>query len=169
GAPAPQSESAPSQRADPAPQRRLALMTVGSSILKIGLHPAATQLRRDASIVASSPKVFWVEYQALVDIINFYKCNPAQEMGLEVERLPEVRTVRIRKMLNEKTYRRFRGDFFRMHRQFVMGNERRYHYDYFMILCGPVPLEARVFSPETAMAAVSADGVVAAPGAEAVA
>ncbi|KAA5602341.1 hypothetical protein [Blastochloris sulfoviridis] len=164
---APQAPPATPQASPTAPQRPLALMTCGSSILKIGLHPAAKQLREDASIVANSPKVFWVEYQALVDIINFYKCNPAQLMGLKVERLPEVRTVRIRNMLKEETYRRFRGDFFRMHRQFVMGNERRYHYDYFMILCGPVPLETRVLSPDAAMAAVCAEGAAAAPVAEA--
>ncbi|BBF94460.1 alpha/beta fold hydrolase [Blastochloris tepida] len=160
---APQSESTPPQSAPAAAQRPLALMTCGSSILKIGLHPAARRLREDAAVVANNPKVFWVEYQALVDIINFYKCNPVREMGVKADRLPEVRTVRIRNMLKEETYRRFRGDFFRMHRQFVMGNERRYHYDYFMILCGPVPLETRVLSPDAAMAAVCAEGAAAAP------
>ena len=82
---APHGESAPPQAPPTAPQRPLALMTCGSSILKIGLHPAARQLREDAAVVANNPKVFWVEYQALVDIINFYKCNPAQLMGLKVE------------------------------------------------------------------------------------
>ncbi|ALK10272.1 hypothetical protein [Blastochloris viridis] len=133
--------------------RRLALMTTGSSILKIGLHPAAGVFREDAARVANDPNIFWVEYQALVDVINFYKCNPASCMGLDVKTLPEVRTVRIRNMLKEETYKRFRGNFFRMHRQFVMGNERPYHYDYFMILCGPVSLEKRVFEPDAMIAA----------------
>jgi hypothetical protein len=138
------------------PARRLALMTTGSSILKIGLHPAARAFRDDAVRVASDPNIFWVEYQALVDVINFYKCNPITCMGLKTEKLPEVRTVRIRNMLKEETYRRYRVNFFRLHRQFAMGNERPYHYDYFMILCGPTPLETRVLQPDVALADVGA-------------
>jgi hypothetical protein len=143
-------------KADGTPARRLGLMTTGSSILKIGLHPAAKTFREDARRVADDPNIFWVEYQALVDVINFYKCNPITCMGVKAERPPEVRTARIRNMLKEDTYRRYRVNFFRLHRQFAMGNERPYHYDYFMILCGPVPLETRVFQPDVALAEVGA-------------
>ena len=137
---------------------RLQLMTIGSSILKVGLHPAAADLHAAAQKVADHPDVFWVEYQARADIINFFKANPTAEMRLQVRQPPQVRTVRIRHMLEPATYKKFRSDFFRMHRQFVMGNERRYHYDYFMMLCGPVRLQSRVFAPEAAVAALGAPG-----------
>jgi hypothetical protein len=47
-------------------------------------------------------------------------------------------------MLAPETYKRFWGNFFRLHRQWSMGNERRYFYDYYQIICGPVPLAYRV-------------------------
>ena len=45
-----------------------------------------------------------------------------------------------------------------MHRQFVMGNEQRYFYDYYMILGGPVPLPERVLYHEGVVKAFAADG-----------
>jgi hypothetical protein len=53
---------------------------------------------------------------------------------------PIVKIIRIRMMVEEHTYRRFRLNFLRIHRQAVMGNERRYFYDYYMLCCGPLPL-----------------------------
>lgn len=134
------------------------LMSTGSSLLKVGLHPAATFLRDAVTRVIAQARLSWVEYQALVDVINFYKTNPAQEMRLPDRSKPTVQIVRIRAMLEEATYKRFRGDFFRIHRQFVMGNERRYFYDYFMICCGPLPLKQRVAAPERAVEAFDSDG-----------
>ena len=40
-------------------------------------------------------------------------------------------------MVEEATYRRFHLNFLRIHRQAMMGNERRYFYDYYMVCCGP--------------------------------
>ena len=45
-----------------------------------------------------------------------------------------------------------RGNFFRIHRQFAMGNERRYVYDFFMLCCGPLPLMQWVERPAQALA-----------------
>ena len=47
--------------------------------------------------------------------------------------------VRFRNQLEPATYRSIRRDFFRVHRQFVYGVERRSHYAYHAILCGPEP------------------------------
>ena len=47
-------------------------------------------------------------------------------------------------MVEETTYRRFHLNFLRIHRQAVMGNERRYFYDYYMLCCGPIALTDRV-------------------------
>jgi hypothetical protein len=136
----------------------LHLVSSGSSLLKVALHPAAAWLRETVGRVANAPSVYWVEYQALVDIINVYKVDPVVALGLAATGKPIVRIIRIRMMVEEHTYRRFRLNFLRIHRQAVMGNERRYFYDYYMLCCGPLALSDRVDNPELAVAAFAADG-----------
>ena len=68
--------------------------------------------------------------------------------------------IRIRLMVDEHTYRRFRFSFLRIHRQAVMGNERRYFYDYYMLCCGPVALADRVENPDQAVADFADDGAL---------
>jgi hypothetical protein len=44
-----------------------------------------------------------------------------------------------------------------VHFQFVMANDRPHPYDFFMIVCGPMPLRERMSFPETALAVVTGD------------
>jgi hypothetical protein len=134
------------------------LMSTGSSLLKIALHPKAEWIRVATGRVADAPSVNWVEYQAIVDVISFYKTDPVVEMGLPDRERPIVQQVKIRRMLEPKTYKRFWGNFFRLHRQFVMGNELRYFYDYFQICCGPAPLARRVEQRDRLLEAFAEDG-----------
>jgi hypothetical protein len=134
------------------------LMSTGSSLLKIALHPKAEWIRIATGHVADAPSVNWVEYQAIVDVISFYKTDPVVEMGLPDRERPVVQQVKIRRMLEPKTYKRFWGNFFRLHRQFVMGNELRYFYDYFQICCGPAPLARRVEQRDRLCEAFAEDG-----------
>ncbi|OGT90543.1 MAG: hypothetical protein A2286_06270 [Gammaproteobacteria bacterium RIFOXYA12_FULL_61_12] len=125
---------------------RVSVLTLGSTALKVGMHPAATAYRARLQRMASEPDMGWVEYQSLTDIINFYKSDPVREMGLESlhrEAFPIVVRVRFRDMLSPGFYKRIRFNPFRVHYQYVMGNTRRYHYDFFMICCGPLPLYER--------------------------
>jgi hypothetical protein len=138
--------------------KQLHIVSTGSSLLKVALHPAAGWLREAVGRVASTPAVYWVEYQALVDIINVYKVDPVAALGLPPTGKPSVKIFRIRMMVEEHTYRRFHLNFLRIHRQAVMGNERRYFYDYYMLCCGPIPLAARVAYPDEAVTAFAADG-----------
>jgi hypothetical protein len=61
-------------RASPA---RYGLMTVGSSLLKIALHPAAKRLRAAVVTIvrAGGP---WLDVQSITDILNFYGSKPAE-------------------------------------------------------------------------------------------
>ncbi|MEJ8571653.1 hypothetical protein [Microbaculum marinum] len=120
------------------------VMTVGSSLLKVGLHPGATGLRRSIETVLNTPQVAWIDYTALVDVLNFYHCDPVRVLRLDAPRSPVIRTAKIRAMLSPRSYRRFRYNLLRLHRQFVMGNEVRYHYDFFMSCCGPMPMRRRI-------------------------
>ena len=138
----------------------LHVVSTGSSLLKAALHPAAGWLREAVGRLANAPSIDWVEYQALVDVINVYKVDPVAALGMAPTGKPIVRIIRIRMMVEEKTYRSFRLNFLRIHRQAVMGNERRYFYDYYMLCCGPIALGDRVANPDRAVAAFGTDGAL---------
>jgi hypothetical protein len=140
--------------------KRLHIVSSGSSLLKVALHPAAGWLREVVRRVATTPAVYWVEYQALVDIINVYKVDPVVALGMPATGKPIVKIIRIRMMVEEHTYRRFRLNFLRIHRQAVMGNERPYFYDYYMLCCGPIALVDRVENPDRAVAVFAPDGAL---------
>jgi len=88
------------------------------------------------------------------------KVDPVVALGLPFAGRPIVRIIHIRSMVEEHTYRRFRLSFLRIHRQAVMGNERRYFYDYYMLCRGPLPLRDWVEHAEQAVAAFAGDGTL---------
>ncbi len=141
----------------------IAFLSVGSSILKIGLHRGAKRFHAAVERVASAPGIFWAEYQALTDVMNFYKTDPVAEMGLTATTHPVVRIVRIKQMLDPAAYRRIRRNLFRVHCQFVSANDRRTAYDYFMLLCGPLSVKTQVALPEGAASEIGAHGELLAP------
>jgi len=134
------------------------LMSTGSSLLKVALHPKAEWIRLATGRVAAAKNLSWVDYQAIVDIISFYGANPVEAMGLGEREMPIVQKVRMRKMLQPQTYKRFWGNFLRLHRQWVMGNELRYFYDYLQICCGPAPLANRVTLRDRLLESFAPDG-----------
>lgn len=138
---------------------KVVLVTVGSSILKIGLHPAAAGFREAADRIASTPGIFWGDFQAISDLMNFYKQDPLTAMGLPARDVPLVKIVRIRHMLDLEIYRRIRLRPLRMHLQFVSGNNIRNAYDYFMLVCGPLGIERQVRGPG-ALDAIGPDGAL---------
>lgn len=140
--------------------RPLHVVSTGSSLLKVALHPAAGWLREAVGRLARAPSIYWVEYQALVDIINVYKVDPVVALGMAATGKPIVKIFRIRMMVEEHTYKRFHLNFLRVHRQAVMGNERRYFYDYYMLCCGPLLLRDWVERPDPSVAAFAADGAL---------
>ncbi|MBB5702098.1 hypothetical protein FHS76_001973 [Ochrobactrum daejeonense] len=125
---------------------KTALLTLGSTALKAGYHPASAGFRQGVQRLVDDGKLEWVEIQCLTDAINFYKTDPVTEMGLtrEAERVfPLARTVRIKDMLQPETYKRVKRSLFRMHYQYVFGNTKPYWYDFFQVCCGPTSLVAR--------------------------
>jgi pimeloyl-ACP methyl ester carboxylesterase len=146
----------------------ITFITVGSSILKIGLHRRANRFRAMMERVARSPAIFWGDYQARVDLLNFYDSRPMTEMGLSIENEAIVRLVEIGRMLDHDMYRRIRLHFFRLHCQFVSGNDRRATYDYFMLICGPVSAKSQTLAPDGAVSMIADDGarIIGAPPVE---
>jgi hypothetical protein len=144
---------------------RVALVTAGSSILKIGLHSGAARFRAVLARVAAARNPFWVDYQSRADGLNFFKVDPVARSGLKPTGRPVVRDAHIREMLDPMFYRRLRRNFYRLHCQFVSGNERRASYDYFMLFCGPLLAEHNVHLPDGARSAIGENGaLLAAPG-----
>lgn len=122
----------------------VSLLTLGSTALKFGLHPAGAAYRKKVQSLADETALKWSEFQCLIDVINFYKTNPLLDMGLKPRgrsspAFPVVRKVHLRDMLGEEAYARIRGRFFRIHYQFISANRREYYYDFFMICFGPFP------------------------------
>ena len=54
-----------------------------------------------------------------------YKSRPMADMGLSTANEATVRVVKLSRMLDHDMYRRIRLNFFRLHCQFVSGNDRR--------------------------------------------
>lgn len=117
---------------------KVTILTVGSTALKIGLHPAADRFRTQVQKIVDCKGVDWVECQSKTDAINFYRTDPAAAMQLEQRDetpIPQVHLVRIRDTLQPEAYKRFRYNFFRVHYQFIMANTRQYAYDFFVMCC----------------------------------
>ena len=141
--------------------RPLHLISSGSSLLKVALHPAAGWLREAVARVANAP-IYWVEFQALVDIINVYKVDPVVALGPRRDRQADHKDHAHPGDGRRATYRGFHLNFLRIHRQAMMGNERRYYYDYYMLCCGPIPLAERVADGDAAVAAFTGEGALTA-------
>ena len=55
----------------------------------------------------------------------------------------------------------------RLHYQFVMANERRTAYDYFMMVCGPIPFARSVLASKGPAELIAMDGALIDPAAPA--
>ena len=137
--------------------------TAGSSILKIGLHKKAAWLHQAIQRIANSPRVIWVDFQALNDVMNFYKSDPVAALGLTAPPV-QTRIVRFRAGVVPDRYRRMERNFFRLHNQFVHANDLRARYDFVMTLAGPFPLETLSHSDEGAMPWIGGDGALTKAG-----
>jgi hypothetical protein len=141
----------------------LCVLTVGSTIPKFTLHPAGDRLRHSAAAIADEPSIAWAEYHARDDAISFYKFDPVTSLRLDdkpVASKPMIRRVQIHDMLQPQTFWRHRFKFMRLHYQFVMANERRSIYDYYMTVCGPIPFLRAVLAPGGPAELIDQDGAL---------
>jgi pimeloyl-ACP methyl ester carboxylesterase len=140
--------------------RRVVLLTLGGNYPIVGFHKAAQDFRDHLRQLAVEPSIDWIDCQARKDVMNFFQLDPIASHGIDagpLRRNPTIVPVRFREMIDPKHYNLFRWQFFRVHFQFVKANERAHAYDFFMIVCGPVPLRERVSLPEAALAVATGD------------
>ncbi len=134
---------------------RIMLLTLGGNFPIVGFHRASPQFRAHLRRLACEPSIDWIDCQARKDVMNFFQFDPIAGHGIELgedRRNPLIVPVRFREMILPEHYNLFRWQFFRVHFQFVMANERPHAFDFFMIACGPVPLRERMAHPAAALA-----------------
>jgi pimeloyl-ACP methyl ester carboxylesterase len=140
---------------------RVVLLTIGGNFPVVGFHSASKDFRDHLRQLAVEPSIDWIDCQARKDVMNFYQFDPIAGHGIDVgsaRRNPTVVAVRFRDIVKAEHYNAFRWKFFRVHFQFVMANERPHAYDFFMIVCGPVPSMERMTVPDAALAVATGDG-----------
>ncbi len=155
------------QKLDPALGRhgpRVVLLTIGGNFPIVGFHAASTGFRDHLRLLAVEPAIDWIDCQSRKDVMNFFQFDPIAAHGIDagpLRRNPTIVPVRFREIIMPEHYGLFRWQFFRVHFQFVMANERPHAYDFFMIVCGPIPLRERMADPETALAIATAPDAAA--------
>ena len=139
---------------------RIVLLTIGGNFPIVGFHAASQAFRDHLRLLAIEPSIDWIDCQSRKDVMNFYPFDPVAGHGLELgaaRRNPTIVPVRFREIIKPEHYNLFRWKFFRVHFQFVMANERPHAYDFFMIVCGPIPLSERMARPEAALVIATGD------------
>ncbi len=139
---------------------RIVLLTIGGNFPIVGFHAVSQPFREQLRMLAVEPSIDWVDCQSRKDVMNFFPFDPIAGHGIDVgpaRRNPRIVVVRFRDIISPEHYNVFRWKFFRVHFQFVMANERPNAYDFFMIVCGPIPLTARMADPDAALAVATGD------------
>jgi hypothetical protein len=120
---------------------RLTLLTLGSIIPGVALHPKAQRMRTIVGRLGVEPTLTWIDCQARKDVLSFSNFNPVQSLGLDLEGQqcnPLIWPVLLEKMVSPAHYRRLRWNWFRLHCQYLMAADRRAAYDYVLLVGGPV-------------------------------
>ncbi len=127
-------------------ESNLTVLTIGSTGLKIGMHPSAEWFRDRLENLFSQTSTRWLEYQCIMDIINFYRTVPSEIMGFDqsMQHPMVTKRVQISALVEPEVYERMKRNYFRVHYQFVFGNTRKYIYDFPAICFGPAKLMWRI-------------------------
>lgn len=139
---------------------RIVLLTIGGNFPIVGFHAVSQPFRDDLRRLAVEPSIDWIDCQSRKDVMNFFPFDPIKGHDIDVgpaRRNPRIVVVRFRDIIDPAHYNTFRWKFFHVHFQFVMANERPNAYDFFMIVCGPVPLAARMAVPDAALEVATGD------------
>jgi hypothetical protein len=119
---------------------RLVLLTLGSVMPAVALHPAAQRMRDIVSRLATAPALDWIDCQSRKDVLCFANFDPVDGIGLDVghERCnPLLWPISFKEMIAPDDYNRFRWNHFRVHYQYIMAGDRPAHYDYVLLVGGP--------------------------------
>ena len=122
---------------------RLVLLTLGSVMPAVALHPAAQRMRTMVRQLAVAPTLTWVDCQSRKDIMCFDNFDVVDSIGLEdgvQRRNPLLWRIRFKEMIAPENYGRFRWNYLRVHYQYIMAGDRPAPYDYMLLVAGPAPI-----------------------------
>lgn len=120
----------------------ISVITVGSIMPTLAMHPAAAKLRDTIVTMATERTVLWADCQSREDFMNFWQFDPVTGIGADAgERRcnPRIWQVPIQQMIAPEIFAKVQFNYWRMHYQYIMSNDRRAAYDYYMFICGPAP------------------------------
>lgn len=122
---------------------QVSVITVGSIMPALAMHPAAGKLRETIKAIATERTVLWADCQSREDFMNFWEFDPVAGVGIDTGRdrcNPLIWPVPVQHMISPNVFEKVRFNYWRMHYQYIMSNDRRASYDYYMFICGPAPL-----------------------------
>lgn len=136
------------------------LAALGTTLPVAALHPLGYDVREAIRRIAVEPSVVWIDFQARKDVVNFANLDMVAGLGVDAgprQTNPRYWRVPFREVVSPQFYARLRWNFHRMHFQFIMANDRRATYDYFMFVCGPIRLSDWQKDPGGSLARLSRD------------
>lgn len=113
--------------------------TLGGAALQCALLRSAKILRERIRLTATCSDIVWFEVQSLTDPVHLYKAHTVSAAGFPGIRQPPIVPFRFRTVLSEERYKRIKTDILRMHRQYVLGPDRRGSFDFTLMTAGPLP------------------------------
>ncbi len=137
---------------------RVSFLSLGSSLLKINLVPAAKSMREMSAIVMSQKNLLWDETQTHIDLIAF--CGTSPDMTLNLNKAQtqiHIQKVRYSRVMDKQRYRKMRKSFYRSHRQYIMYQDVRCDFDFFLKCFGPLPFRDLARNPQS-MNRIDIDG-----------
>jgi pimeloyl-ACP methyl ester carboxylesterase len=123
---------------------RLVLLTLGSIMPAVALHPAARRMREIVRRLAIEPTLAWIDCQSRKDYMSFSDFDPVEGVGVHVgmQRCnPLIWLVRFKDMIWPEYYRRFTWNLFRVHYQYIRAGDRPAPYDYMLLVSGPMAID----------------------------
>jgi hypothetical protein len=133
---------------DPALGRRgprLALLTLGSLMPGVALHPAAQRMRDIVGRIAVASGIAWIDCQSRKDVMCFANFDPVKGIGIDAGTEPSnplLWRISFRDAIAPENYNSFRWNHFRVHYQYIRGADRRAPYDYALLVSAPVAMTA---------------------------
>lgn len=124
---------------------RLVLLTLGSVMPAVALHPVAHRMRAIVARLATAPNIDWIDCQASKDVMCFADFDPVAGVGVQVGQQrcnPQRWPISFKDMIAPEKYARFRRNYFRMHYQYIFAGDRPAPYDYMLLVGGPMPIAA---------------------------
>ena len=119
--------------------KKVVFASLGGAVLQCALLRSASMLRARVGLIARCPDISWLEVHCLTDAVHFYKTKVVALCGHADAPQARIAFMRVKQMLTPEHYRKIKGDLLRVHRQYVLGADRKAPFDFTAMTAGPLP------------------------------